>query len=131
LRPSATPIGDRRCLVFSDRIPSESIAAFIKHMSGALKSPIVPLQAEGVAPYVAHDRLMARHQALVHRVLLTLAAQLGDEASRTFVGQRVCELADRIRAGDPVLYKLIQENKFADAEVKIFEAALDKFRLEP
>jgi prephenate dehydrogenase len=108
-RPSATPVSDAG--VVSD---------FADYVGRAFKTSVVELRGGGEPAHVVHDRLMARHQALVHRVVLALASRLDAVEARTFVGQRVSELADRIKAGDPVLYKMIQENPMAAGELEEF-----------
>ena len=130
-RPSATPPVDRRGLVFSDRVNPADLEVFRSEIAVALATPMSIVKAEGPdAAYVVHDRHMARQQALVHRVLLVLAESIDDPRMQTYVGLRVAELADRIRAGDPVLYRLIQENPFTNEEVASFFDRLQAFRIE-
>ena len=88
------------------------------------------LESKDEPAHVLHDRLMARQQALVHRVLLTLAESLTEENMRTYVGKRVAELAERIRAGDSVLYRMIQENPHLQEELGTFEDRLRKFEID-
>jgi prephenate dehydrogenase len=123
-RPSATPADDRRGLVFSDRMPIEEVAAFAREIEAALKTPFAILEATDDPCHVLHDRLMARQQALVHRVLLVLDEFVSEESAATFVGRRVVELAERIRSGDRVLYRMIQENPFLREELEAFRSRL-------
>ncbi len=123
-RPSATPVSDRRCLVFGERLEPGVVSDFADYVGRAFKTSVVELNGEGEPAHVVHDRLMARHQALVHRVVLALASRLDAVEARTFVGQRICELADRVKAGDPILYKMIQENPLAAAELEEFVESL-------
>ncbi len=126
-RPSATQESDRRCLVFADHWTPSDLAAFASEMGRTLKTRVECLTGSDEPAYRVHDRLMARQQALVHRVVLILARGLSDEASRTYIGQRICELGARIQAGDPTLYEIIQSNPFLAEEVAGFEADLRGF----
>lgn len=119
-RPSATPVEDRRGLVFADRLPCETVQEFDEIAKRVFKTKFEILESDSGKTYQLHDRLMARHQALVHRVLLVLADSLDDAGVRTFVGQRVVELADRIRGGDATLYRMIQENPHLASEMESF-----------
>ena len=126
-RPSATPVEDRTGLAFSSRIDGPILQAFCREIEEALKTPMSLIEPDGEPSHVVHDRIMARQQALVHRTILTLADSLEDVRMRTFVGKRICELADRIRAGDPVLYRMIQENPHLPMVLEEFEARLRRF----
>ncbi|HEY3781535.1 MAG TPA: hypothetical protein VGL56_10655 [Fimbriimonadaceae bacterium] len=128
-RPSATPIKDRRCLVFSERGSSADLAAFSDLMARALKTSVVSIDSGAESAHLQHDRLMAYQQSLVHRVILVLASKIQDEHGQTFVGQRIQELAERIEAGDPELYRLIQGNPFTDSVVADFESSLRGFKI--
>ena len=56
-----------------------------------------------------HDKCMAMNQALVHRVIVKLGQEIRMTPYRTFISQKVIDLADRIeRGGDLVLE--IQKN---------------------
>jgi prephenate dehydrogenase len=124
-RPSATPVADRRCLVFGERLDSKLVQRFGEYISQAFKTSVVEVRSDEEDAHIVHDHLMARHQALVHRVVLKLADRLGAVEARTFVGQRICELADRINAGDPILYRMIQENPLAAGELESFAKSLE------
>ena len=126
-RPSATPVSDRRCLIFGEGIEASVLDSFCENMCRALKTPIFRVEGTGEPAYVSHDRIMARHQSLTHRVLSVLAEQLSDINHCTFIGQRVLELAERIKAGDPILYQMIQENPYAKEAVEEFEQRLRCF----
>jgi prephenate dehydrogenase len=124
-RPSATPVQDRSGLLFSGRLTAAELGRFAQAIEKILGTPMTLIE-DGVEPaHVQHDRWMARQQALVHRVILALADSLSEEAMRTFVGRRVCELADRIRDGDPILYRMIQENSHLKGELASFSDRLN------
>lgn len=125
-RPSTTPAEDRRGLVFSDRIPVSEVADFAREIEAVLATPFSILESAEEPAYVRHDRLMARQQALVHRVLLALSEFVSEESAATYVGQRVVELADRVKAGDPVLYRMIRENRYLEPELKAFRERLSR-----
>lgn len=130
-RPSATPIEDRRALFFSDRVDGSEVERFAAAAERAFRTRVQVLHAEGDRPaYVRHDQLMARHQALVHRVILSLADSLEDKGARTFVGQRVVELAERIRKGDPTLYQMIQDNPWLESEIAELDARMHALRID-
>jgi len=129
-RPSGTPVGERRGIVFSMRHSAEEVARFRDEISITLATPMSLLESGAEAAYLVHDRIMARQQALIHRVLLVLSGSLGDPALRTFVGERVCDLAERVRSGDPSLYRLIQQNRFLPDEIAEFEARLRSFTID-
>lgn len=126
-RPSATPERDRRCLVFSERLDGGLVEKFSEEMARALRTSFSTIPSGTEPAHERHDRMMARHQSLAHRVLLVLASQLGDVEAQTFIGQRVCELAERIKAGDPTLYRLIQENRFVGEALSGFDDELGSF----
>lgn len=128
-RPSATPPSERRGIVFSMRHPADTLNQFCSDIEATLKTPMARLDSDAEPAYIVHDRLMARQQALIHRVLLVLSESLSDETMRTFVGKRVCDLADRIREGDPVLYRIIQSNRFLPDEISEFEDRLRQFEV--
>jgi len=129
-RPSATPVQDRHGLAFSDRVSKEELEKFCQESELALTTPMTLLESKDEPAHVLHDKLMARQQSLVHRVLLTLAESLPEENSRTYVGKRVAELAERIKAGDAVLYRMIQENPHLGDELGAFEKRMREFRIE-
>ena len=128
-RPSATPVSDRRCLVFSERIEASILEKFSEIMGRALKTSFQTIEGGSDPAHIEHDRMMARQQALAHRVILVLASKLQDRHAQTFIGQRLAELAARIQAGDPVLYRLIQENPFTAEEVEEFQRDLANFEI--
>jgi len=80
--------------------------------------------------HTIHDRDMAAQQALVHRVLLTLDTILDNYGARTYIGDRVGDLADRIRSGNLEMYKAIQDNVYINGRVESFKAGLDSFSIE-
>ena len=71
-----------------------------------------------------HDESMAYEQALIHRVILSLASVT---EGKTYIGKRIFELRDRIKNGDPKLYKMIQGNKHLPKAVKEFNKNLKNF----
>ncbi len=129
-RPSATPVENRSGMVFSDRMPKAQVKAFGEQIGRALRTNLEFLQARRGPTYVRHDQMMARQQALVHRVLLSLADSLEDAGSLNYIGQRVCELATRLRQGDPTLYRMIQNNPHLEAEMEAFHKRLDCFPVD-
>ena len=129
-RPSATPVQDRQGLAFSDRVSTDDLERFCRETEKALATPMTLLESSDDPAHVLHDKLMARQQSLVHRVLLTLAESLPEESARTYVGKRVAELAERIKAGDAVLYRMIQENPHLGDELGAFEKRMREFRIE-
>ena len=129
-RPSATSISDRRAMLFSDRVPLAEVERLAQVFARSFQTPMEVLRPGAEPAYILHDKLMARHQALVHRVLATLADTLIADSSQTYVGQRVRELADRIRSGDPTLYRMIQENPYLEAELALYKGRLDKFTVD-
>ena len=129
-RPSATPVQDRHGIAFSDRVSKEELEMFCRESERAFGTPMKLLESKDEPAHVLHDKLMARQQSLVHRVLLTLVESLSEESTRTYVGMRVAELADRIKAGDAVLYRMIQENPHLEEELGAFEKRLREFRIE-
>jgi prephenate dehydrogenase len=122
-RPSATAVADRRALLFSDRLEPAAVNNFADYATRAFQTSIRVIESTGKTHEV-HDEMMATQQALVHKVVLALADSLGDSSSQTYVGQRVCELAERINAGDQTMYRLIQENPFAEGKVAAFRKRL-------
>ncbi len=129
-RPSATSVADRRGLLFSDHLPTEEVRGFVRAFSRSFQTPMDLLMSPAGPAYFLHDQMMSRHQALVHRVLATLADTISKEDAQTYVGQRVRELAGRIRSGDPTLYRLIQENPYLEEELASFKARLDRFTVD-
>lgn len=127
-RPSATPPNERRGLVFADHMPGVAVEDFRAFAERAFKTPMRTLKGDAEPTYRLHDKHMAREQGLVHRVILSLAKSLDEAATRTVVGQRVCDLAERILAGDPVLYRMIQENPYLGLEVEEFQGRLARFQ---
>jgi prephenate dehydrogenase len=118
-RPSQTPnLEDRRVgLIKCQFDPWES-----KFMSEITQSSIVWYN-----DIEEHNKEMAIQQALVHRTLLLLAAQLKGCKGSTFMGQKVIELSDRIKQGDLGLYSSIQNNKHLDRHLKRLEKDLEEF----
>jgi len=118
-RPSSTPnLSDRRLGLFPDQFN----AAMVKLLKNITQSDIV-----WFSDISEHDKSMAINQALVHRVLLTLGEMLKETNSNTFIGQKVVELSERIKCGDKVLYKMIQDNRHLNGKLEEFETALAKF----
>lgn len=66
--------------------------------------------------YKEHDEDMAYQQALVHRNILLLDRFL--PRTHTYMSKQIHRLAERIKAGDPKLYKMIQENPHAQKAFK-------------
>ncbi len=74
--------------------------------------------------YKEHDESMATQQALVHRIVLLLGKMISWEDNQTYMGSKILELEDRILKGDPMLYQLIQENKYLPKVLKEFKKRL-------
>lgn len=80
-----------------------------------------------------HDEEMARQQALVHRVILTLG-QLVTEGlhyeKNTYISREVQRLAERIKGGDLELYQLIQSNPELPKMLGEFSSKLQAFDIK-
>lgn len=124
-RPSATPNRSDRCILILAGRNGRRNFAF-----GVLMARILDSEVKVVNWSTwDHDRRMAMNQAVMHRILLTLDS-LADRDAPTFITKKVQELADRIKKGDPALYKLIQENDSTHRAVQEFEARLENFSIE-
>jgi prephenate dehydrogenase len=77
--------------------------------------------------YSTHDATMACQQALMHRILLVADNLLDGLEGKTYISGKVRELAKRIRAGDPTLYSLIQDNKYLPKVLKEFGTKIWSF----
>lgn len=129
-RPSGTPEDERHCLVFSDDLDDRYVESFAQQLQQIIRCPVAIMPKSNVPGWERHDRLMARQQALVHRVILTLSQSLDDETSLTFVGRRVRDLSHRILAGHQLLNRMIQSNPYLDEELKLFDENLRSFCIE-
>jgi len=118
-RPSATPEKDRAI-------------AFISGQPRLRINPKEVFECSKVLifdDWQAHDYRMAYEQALVHKVILTLAETL-DRNPSTYISKQVCILADRIRRGDKILNKIIQGNPELDESVESFMWYFEKHATE-
>lgn len=89
--------------------------------------------------YDSHDKFVAIHQALTHRVILALSdifsqdndnvfdSIFGSKGKFTYMSAKVNDLAYRIRLGDKKLYKMIQKNKYMKDVMKIFLKKIKHF----
>ncbi len=79
--------------------------------------------------YIKHDSQMAYQQALIHRILLVSNSLLGENSNnRSYLGNQIKNLSDRICAGDYHLYDFIQSNKYLKPALKKFENEMKKFK---
>lgn len=116
-RPSATPDKKDRRVGLVDIWPARMIEAIEK---------ITDSETIHYIDYGGHDKAMAKQQALVHRVLLALGSTIGNLSYQTYIGSKVLELVERIKAGDPVLYKKIQSNEHLPKVMERFQENLHK-----
>ena len=80
-----------------------------------------------------HDEEMARQQALVHRVILTLGEVVSEGLhyeKNTYVSREVLRLAQRIKSGDAELYALIKSNPGLPDLLKDFSSKLQTFDIK-
>jgi prephenate dehydrogenase len=78
--------------------------------------------------HIHHDKIMATQQALVHRIILVLSKQIEEcEIGKTYIGNQIIKLSDRIKSGDPKLYEIIQNNPELSWVKGIFEYDLKEF----
>lgn len=119
-RPSITPDKkDRRCSILQE-FHGKEIEKWLE--------PIVNASIVYFKDVYEHDSEMARQQALIHRVILSLDKVLGVHPSRTYISAKVGELANRIKGGDENLYKIIQSNKQLPEILKEFKKEVDNFK---
>lgn len=122
-RPSGTPnTADRNCIILNG---IHSTPEFVECMEKMLQSKITCVDWD----YSYHDAQMAFSQALVHRVLLVLDRTIGGKSS-TYVTKKVHELAERIKAGDKELYRMIQNNKGLNVAEYDFKDLLKNFNFD-
>ena len=115
-RPSQTPVSNDR-----------NVGLILPHFTRAQAIDIEKLTQSRVHWYnsvAQHDEVMAKEQALIHRVLLTLALQLN---GYTYVSRKVKDLAIRISEGDLELYTAIQNNRQLPKMLKRFDKRLKTF----
>jgi len=124
-RTSINPdIKDRNCIIYNNDNYYPNIRYFSQYIAS-----IIDTKIDFFNSIQDHDCLMAQQQALVHRVLLTLGEQINTHTSTTYIGKQVLALTERIKSGDPTLYKLIQENEYVQAEVDTFISNIKKFNI--
>lgn len=70
-----------------------------------------------------HDKYMAYHQALVHKVIVRLADQIKYLPHKTYISSKICELSDRIMRGGKLI-KQLQMNPDASEAMKSFKDSL-------
>lgn len=127
-RPSSTPNFKDRKIALIDPVrwtqaDYKEIEKFVKSLAAGI---------EVYSDYKIHDYDMAYQQALVHRVILCLNEALISSKcdQRTYLGERIRELSQRILSGDKNLYSMIQENPALPSALKVFKENLTKFKLE-
>lgn len=118
-RPSITPNADDRRVAL---IEDERWSGLISDIGKITKSYMIWYK-----DYKEHDRDMAINQGVVHRVLLSIGKMLDNTKSLTYVSGRLIKLRNRILAGNPELYKAIQENENVASEVKRFKSMFGDF----
>lgn len=120
-RPSATPNKEDKQVLL------------IKHLYwNALRKDIEEITNSAIywcENCKVHDKIMAKQQALVHRVLLSLDKCLYI-THETYVTKKVKELVERIKNGDATLYSLIQQNKYLPVVLKDFNRNLKNFNIK-
>jgi len=125
-RPSATPNKeDRKVILINHDDWQFGFSGFYRPIKEITEADIV-----WVSNCQIHDQLMARQQALVHKILLTLDKTLLGIGGQTYIGKKLKELTTRIRGGDPKLYSLIQKNKYLSLSMKEFNKNLRNFNIE-
>lgn len=118
-RPSITPLADRT-VAFIRHPLWEEYAETISHMTHA--EPIFYDSIE------QHDHDMALKQGLTHRILLILdAMQRQQGQGETYISKQIRVLVDRIRGGDPTLYRWIQSNRHIEPLAQQFVKQLENF----
>lgn len=123
-RPSATPNHkDRRCILF--RLEEKWFADVVEKMTNS--DVHVMTHYAGAEE---HDKAMAHTQGLVHRVILALDEAMKYDKAMTYVSGRIRALADRIKQGDPELYKAIQDNENNPIAFELFEKLFKDFDIE-
>ncbi len=119
-RPSVTALTEKRNVIILNHYDWRVIEYDIEQITQA---KIIKLNN-----HILHDKTMAIQQALVHRVLLTLNDVIHMPV-KTYIGNKVEELGDRIKKGDPVLYGIIQRNKYLKEIINTFNKKLDNFKI--
>jgi len=116
-RPSATPDRkDRNVLLVRHSDWDEEL---VKHIEDITESKMCWIE-----DIKEHDIAMAYEQALIHKILLTLGGVI---EGKTYIGKKIKELTDRIRNGDPKLYKMIQDNKYLPKAINEFNRNFKNF----
>jgi len=121
-RPSATPNKSDRKVAIIDptKFGPEETAAI---------AAITESDIQWIVNHAMHDLIMARQQALMHRVLLTLDRTVGNNP-KTYISLKVRELCDRILSGDAGLYESIQNNHYLPKALNEFKRNLRKFNIK-
>jgi prephenate dehydrogenase len=114
-RPSATPNKeDKRCLVLDMFKNKIFVWDLVK---------IIDSEVSFLSNYKQHDMLMAKKQALVHKVILALDKEIEDGVD-TYTSSVIKKLAERIKSGNKELYEFIQSNEFLPINIKKFKDKL-------
>ena len=118
-KPSGTPNRADRAVGFLDKsyFQYKDTCDFIAEMCECAET--VKFQ-----DFDHHDYRMAVEQTLLHRSILVLDKMLGTNG-RTFIGQKIRELATRIKTMNPVLFEIIQSNEHFPEVLKEFKKELD------
>lgn len=121
-RPYATPDkNDRRiALIDPAKWSSEEVDALKK---------ITDSEIQWIVDDKMHDLIMARQQAVLHRILLSLDRTIGN-SPKTYLSCKVRALCDRIRTGNPRLYASIQKNPYLPKAMNEFKRHLRKFDIK-
>ena len=118
-RPSATPNKeDRRCIILNNNKFHKEIMSL--NIIGDFIHEITNAEIVWLSDYTEHDKLMAKRQALIHKVILALDKTM-EEGTDTYTSSQIRKLALRIKAGNKELYSFIQTNKY-------LSEALEKFK---
>lgn len=120
-RPSITPNKEDRKVMLIEHYPV-GWGGLEKTIEKITDSKIV-----WIRDYKTHDIVMARQQALIHRVLLCLDNLIENSCGQTYIGKKLMELTNRIKSGDKILYSSIQKNKYLPEVLKEFNKNLRDF----
>jgi prephenate dehydrogenase len=115
-RPSATPNKEDRVCILLPIESSQYNSEFVTSIQNITNSKIWY-----VKNYQEHDKLMAKKQALIHKVLLAL----DDDNIDTYTSLQIKKLINRIKLGNKELYDFIQTNKYLPEVLKEFNQKIN------
>lgn len=122
-RPSGTPnLNDRRIAFVKNKSCLVWIVSLIVSMCGITQENVILYNSIS-----AHDKDMAKQQALLHRAIYCLKQVIDRGKGKTFIGGKINELANRIGLIDPKLFVKMQNNKFVPNAIKQFEKEMKRF----